>query len=54
MPGVAVGRGMKNIPAIGQSEHLEEATAISPARIEAAARAVLNSSPQSTSSGPSG
>ena len=55
MPGVAVKAvGMKNIPAIGQSEHLEEATAISPARIEAAARAVLNSSPQSTSSGPSG
>lgn len=41
-PGVPnKGVGMKNIPAVAQSEHLEEHTVISPARIEEAARAVL-------------
>jgi len=44
-PGVPVRAvGMENVPAIGQSEVLEEAAAINPERIEAAARSLLGQS----------
>jgi len=43
MPGVPVRAvGMVNVPAIGQSEVLEEAAALNPERIEAAAHALLS------------
>jgi hypothetical protein len=45
---------MKNVPAIAQSEHLEEATAMDPARIEAAARALLSSAGAAAQTGPTG
>jgi pyruvate/2-oxoglutarate/acetoin dehydrogenase E1 component len=55
MPGVLVKAvGMKNVPAIAQSEHLEEATAMDPARIEAAARALLSSAGAAAQTGPTG
>ena len=40
--------GMKNVPAIGQSEVLEEAAALNAERVEAAARAVLAQGQEST------
>ncbi|MCP4867476.1 MAG: hypothetical protein GY898_02005 [Proteobacteria bacterium] len=44
-PGVPVRAvGMENVPAIGQSEVLEEAAALNPEKVEAAARALLGQS----------
>jgi pyruvate/2-oxoglutarate/acetoin dehydrogenase E1 component len=55
MPGVPVKAvGMKNIPGVAQSEHLEEATVMNPERIETAARALLTASGTATHSTPAG
>jgi hypothetical protein len=55
MPGVPVKAvGMKNIPAVAQSEHLEEATVMNPERIEAAARSLLAASGAAAHSAPAG
>ena len=55
MPGVPVKAvGMKNVPAIAQSEHLEEATAMNPERIEAAVRTLLNTATGSSQGSPTG
>ena len=55
MPGVPVKAvGMKNIPAVAQSEHLEEATVINPERIEAAARSLLATSGIAAHNAPGG
>lgn len=54
-PGVPVRAvGMENVPAIGQSEVLEEAAALSPHKIEAAARALLGQSASQSGAGTGG
>jgi len=55
LPGVPVKAvGMENVPAIAQSEALEEATALNPERIEAAAHALLGQAVSDGASGPAG
>jgi 2-oxoisovalerate dehydrogenase E1 component len=55
MPGVLVKAvGMKNVVAIAQSEHLEEATAINPERIQAAIRGLLTTGSSNSTNSPTG
>ena len=55
MPGALVRAvGMVNVPAIGQAEALEEAAALNPERLEAAARALLAQTAPEAGPGPGG